>query len=162
MRRRNSFINAQSFVEYAVIIAVVAAAILAGRAFFVRALQAKYRQSADTFGQGEQYDKRATKDVSLDTPGSDLVPTILPELVHDCDVIRERVTGLETSISNLYSQADKLEQSAASLAVSAALVGSVSDISIKQYKSEATSLRDEAADKQQQVDTIRGKFPDCF
>ena len=36
-------------------IGIFAAALIAMRVFMLRAVQEKYRQSADVFGQGEQY-----------------------------------------------------------------------------------------------------------
>lgn|GEM_PF-1830356 len=41
--------------EYAVLFALVAAALVGMRVFFTRAVQEKFRQSADVFGGGEQY-----------------------------------------------------------------------------------------------------------
>ncbi len=38
-----------------------AAALIAMRVFMVRAVQEKYRQSADVFGQGEQYEPGVTQ-----------------------------------------------------------------------------------------------------
>lgn len=58
MKKRNNV--AQSFVEYAVLIGVVVAALIAMRIFFTRAMQEKYRQAADLFGQGQQYEKGVT------------------------------------------------------------------------------------------------------
>lgn len=46
--------------EYAVVIAVIAAALMAMRVYFVRAVQERYRQSADVFGEGQQYQEGVT------------------------------------------------------------------------------------------------------
>jgi Flp pilus assembly pilin Flp len=56
MKRNKS----QTFLEYAVLIGVVAAALVAMRVYMVRVVQEKYRQSADVFGEGEQYQKGVT------------------------------------------------------------------------------------------------------
>ena len=52
--------KAQSFLEYAVVIIIVAAVVVAMRVYFVRAMQEKFRQSADVFGEGEQYHEGVT------------------------------------------------------------------------------------------------------
>ncbi len=59
MKKRGN--KAQSFFEYAVLIIVTAAALLAMRVYMLRIVQERYRQSADVFGEGEQYDKVATR-----------------------------------------------------------------------------------------------------
>ncbi len=46
--------KAQSLIEYTILITLAAAALLAVRTFMLRSIQEKYRQGADTFGQGEQ------------------------------------------------------------------------------------------------------------
>lgn len=58
--------RAQSFVEYAVLIALIAAVIVGMKVFMVRAVQEKFRQSADIFGQGEQYEKGLTQVTNAD------------------------------------------------------------------------------------------------
>lgn len=52
--------RSQSFAEYVILIALVVAVIIGMRIFMVRAVQEKFRQSADVFGQGEQYEKGVT------------------------------------------------------------------------------------------------------
>jgi Flp pilus assembly pilin Flp len=49
--RRGSFA-----LEYAVVIVIVAAAVTAMAVYVKRALQGKWRQVGDTFGQGRQYE----------------------------------------------------------------------------------------------------------
>lgn len=56
--------KAQSFTAYAVIIAILVAVLLAMQIFMVRTFQAKFRQSADAFGQGEQYERGVTQVVN--------------------------------------------------------------------------------------------------
>lgn len=48
--------KAQSFIEYAGLIIIVTGALMAMYIYFQRAYQERVRQSADTFGQGEQYE----------------------------------------------------------------------------------------------------------
>jgi hypothetical protein len=52
--------KARGLLAYSVLIAVAVAALLAMRVYFIRAMQDKIRQSADVFGQGEQYEKGLT------------------------------------------------------------------------------------------------------
>ena len=58
MKRKNN--QAQSFIVYCVLIAVVAGVLIAMRVFLLRQVQDKFRQSADVFGGAEQYQKGAT------------------------------------------------------------------------------------------------------
>jgi len=57
-KKRN---KAQSFLEYAVLFIITVAALLAMRVYILRIVQERYRQSADVFGEGEQYDRIATQ-----------------------------------------------------------------------------------------------------
>lgn len=54
-------IKAQTILTYVVLIAVMVGVIIAMRIFLVRAIQAKFRESADAIGQGEQYEKGKTE-----------------------------------------------------------------------------------------------------
>jgi hypothetical protein len=45
----------QSLLAYVVLTAVIVAALVAMRVYFVRSIQEKYRQVGDVFGQGDQY-----------------------------------------------------------------------------------------------------------
>ena len=52
---RKRHIKAVSMIEYSFIIAVVIAALLAMQIYFKRAIAGRWRQTADTFGFGRQY-----------------------------------------------------------------------------------------------------------
>lgn len=58
--------KAQSFTEYAMLIALAAAVLVAMRVFITRVVQEKFRQGADVFSQGEQYEKGKTVVTDLD------------------------------------------------------------------------------------------------
>ena len=45
----------QSVLAYILVLILVAVVLIVMRTYFLRAVQDKYRQSADVFGQGEQY-----------------------------------------------------------------------------------------------------------
>ena len=51
---------AQSAVEYAVLIAIVVAALVGMSVYAMRALSGKWRQAGDTFGYGRQYEPTKT------------------------------------------------------------------------------------------------------
>ena len=48
--------KSQAILGYALLIAVVVAAIIAMSVYMKRRIQGSYRKSADVFGQGEQYE----------------------------------------------------------------------------------------------------------
>jgi len=50
--------KANLMVEYAVLIVVILAALLAISVYFKRAISGRWREAADTFGYGRQYDKQ--------------------------------------------------------------------------------------------------------
>ena len=52
--------KAQLFLEYTIVIALLVAALVAMRVYLTGAIQEKYKQSADVFGEGEQYEKGRT------------------------------------------------------------------------------------------------------
>ena len=51
----------QGMLEYAILIAIVVAALIAMQGYIRRAIQGKYRAAADVFGQGEQYEPGLTQ-----------------------------------------------------------------------------------------------------
>lgn len=55
MNLKNCINKAQTVFEYAIVIILMVAALIAIGKFLQRSLQGKYRQSADTFSSGEQY-----------------------------------------------------------------------------------------------------------
>jgi len=56
MKMRN--LRAASIIEYSLILAVVVAAILGMQIYLKRAISGRWRQAADTFGYGRQYDPK--------------------------------------------------------------------------------------------------------
>jgi hypothetical protein len=64
--------NGQYFLEYGMIIIIVVAALIAMRVYLMRNIQEKYRQTADVFGEGEQFAKGITKVDNFDKPGVNL------------------------------------------------------------------------------------------
>ena len=56
-------VTGQSLLMYCALIAVVVAVLLAMAPYFKRVVQERYRQSADVFGAGEQYEKGVTEEL---------------------------------------------------------------------------------------------------
>lgn len=60
IHRSDSHFSGQSTIEYAVLIAVVVAAIVSMSVFTRRALTGRWRAAGDTFGYGRQYEPGVT------------------------------------------------------------------------------------------------------
>lgn len=56
--------RAQSAIEYAVLIAIAAAAFVGMSLYTMRAASGRFRQVGDAFGQGRQYDPKTTSAIS--------------------------------------------------------------------------------------------------
>jgi Flp pilus assembly pilin Flp len=54
--KRDRLVRAASVIEYALVVAVVIAALLGIQVYVKRAVCGRWRQAADTFGYGRQYD----------------------------------------------------------------------------------------------------------
>ena len=59
MKMRN--LRAASIIEYSLLLAVMVAAILGMQIYLKRAICGRWRQAADTFGYGRQYDAPKVK-----------------------------------------------------------------------------------------------------
>lgn len=158
MRRTNRLTKAQGFIEYAVVIAVVAAALVAGKIFFTRALMEKHRQGADILGQGEQYASGVTTEIDLDDPGTDYGSLIAPQPEVDCDEVNRRVSNLENEIAGLRSQANTLEQSANGTGI---IFGGTSE-GQDTMREQARILREQADAKEAEAAQYRTDYPNCF
>jgi len=55
MKSIRRYFRATSILEYALVVAVVAAAVLGIEIYIKRAISGRWRQAADTFGYGRQY-----------------------------------------------------------------------------------------------------------
>lgn len=103
--------HAQSLIVYALIISLTAAVIMSMRVYVTRMVQAKFRQSADVFGQGEQYAKGLTVVTNLDgDTRADIQPTTIGVIsIAGQNFIIGRVDSLEEQVDNLTKTADSLE-----------------------------------------------------
>jgi Flp pilus assembly pilin Flp len=54
--KRNRFLKATSVLEYAMLVAIVVAALVGMQVYVKRAISARWVEAADTFGYGRQYD----------------------------------------------------------------------------------------------------------
>lgn len=179
--------KAQSFLEYAVLIAIAAAALVAMRIYFVRSVQEKYRQSADVFGEGEQYAKGATQvteyasstDISSSSGSQDVCANIqgnvagLEKDIHGYDVTEPGEPPQVVHHSGLLERAASFEAQAAQMRQQAQVssdagfgdAGPQEAQLIKMaadFENQARAYREEAADKQDEIDQLKAEYADCF
>ena len=113
--------KALTTIEYAVLISIVVFALLAMRVYMQRGIQQKYREAADVFGQGEQYERGVTMprdedgDTSWygDSPFND--DTIAPPSDATCDQIRAYVDRLARQVETIRSQMEGVRSTIAEL-----------------------------------------------
>ena len=108
MKRANKL--AQLSFEYAIVIVLVVTAIVGMKLYFQRSLQERYRQSANVFGQGEQYAKGRTQETNSGDPavvGGGPVGGAL-----SCSTVNKLVTDLKNLITDLRGQADGFDTQA--------------------------------------------------
>lgn len=182
MKRKN---KAQSFLEYSVVIIVVAAALIAMRIYFVRAVQEKYRQSADVFGEGEQYAQGITQSTEINSndPGPiepdnsrDTCPNILAQVA----ALQNEINGYNIPagcpppdcehIDGLLEVASKYETEAVNLDGQIVILMkqgmNTQAIPLREsariLREKATFLREKAAEKQTQIADWQRTRPECF
>ncbi|MHB8154804.1 MAG: hypothetical protein ACYDFR_01980 [Candidatus Omnitrophota bacterium] len=138
--------RAQVFTEYVILVAIVAAVLFGMRIYMERAVQQKFRESADVFGEGEQYAKgvtRATYDDTSGTPPTPITPT------HDiCPGLLSKIEVLEGEIKDLTERAESFEQSALNLNDTATEL----DAQIPLLRDQARQIRVSADDYEGQAD----------
>jgi prefoldin subunit 5 len=98
--------KSQSYLQYAVLIAVMVAVFLSMRIFMVRSVQEKYRQSADVLGEGAQYAKGETRATDTSTSSSLITPPV--PITDPCPNLVNAVSDLERQRDSLLSQATDL------------------------------------------------------
>lgn len=187
MKRKNK--QAQLLLEYAVLIALVAAALIAMQVYFRRSVQEKYRQSADVFGQGEQYAKGAT---GVTDDGGAVEPPILPpnndgtgdtfppELSDTCSSVLSQAATLEQTINSFNAQVSSLEESVGeaeaqippleaeipSLRQQAQALRQEAELKkagVERLTDQVANLRYQASVKQEQINEIKqGESAECF
>lgn len=157
--KRKSNPKAQSFLEYAVVVAVVAAAMVGGKIYFTRSLQEKHRQGADAFGGGEQYALGITIERDLSPQGTNYGGVNQNDDTNiDCGVVNNRVNTLQDAVNSLRSQANTLEQSAGGIGM---ILGGTSE-GADTLREQARALRAEADAKEAEIAQYRTDYPDCF
>ncbi|MEW6170738.1 MAG: hypothetical protein AB1472_04190 [Candidatus Omnitrophota bacterium] len=60
LKRKDKKIRGSFFLEYTILIAIVAAALLAMQVYFKRSICGKWHEAADVFGFGRQYEPGKT------------------------------------------------------------------------------------------------------
>lgn len=151
------------------IIAIVAAALIAMRIYTVRGFQEKYRQSADVFGQGEQFAKSTIQTYSN---SSFDIPVDPPDPHDPCPGVVANVDNLTAEIADLREDAATLLASAA--AAEAALPEILAQA--ESFASQAKTREDAAAadrklaaeeiasaiEKEAEAAKNREDYPYCF
>ena len=133
------------------LIAVTVGALIAMRVYVLRGVQQKYRESADVFGQGEQYAAGRSLIINLDGGIIDTNTEIIP--IDTCGFVVAEVARLEKEIGELNAKAGSLEQTSAD---------ALERIPILQHDAavlhrEAASLRSQAETKQRQIAILTGE-----
>lgn len=163
-------IRGQSFLEYSVIIIVIAAALIAMRVYLVRSVQEKYRQSADVFGEGEQYaqgvtqttENRSTTDITPPTDGRDVCPNILAQIdrlrQENADLLKT-AADLDRTVAGMRAQAQILLKSGfkGTAAQANQLLQRAQELA-----EEANSFRQRVIDNNQTIANLTASYPDCF
>lgn len=170
MKRRNS--RAQTLLEYVVLFGVVVGSLIAMGVFFTRAFQARFRQSADVFGEGEQYEKPELCDncvyASLDVAGEDIDEGMgAPR--DPCEIMGPLIDRLEREIANLRTRADGFDQRAADIEEQAEILrgqGSAQQAdellrNAQELRRRAQEARDEADSKEEELNGYIRDFPAC-
>lgn len=156
--------------EYAIIIAVVVAALIAMRLYLVRALQEKCRQSADVFGEGEQYAKARTQ-VTEYVSSRDIADST--DLRDVCANVRAKVASLEESVASLLDRAASFEAQAVQMRQQAQISRRAGFANTAEqeakliqqavaFENRAKASRDEAANKQAEIARLKTDYPECF
>lgn len=137
----------------------------------VRAVQEKYRQSADVFGEGEQYAKGVTQVVNLDDPGTDIAEAE-PKRPDTCPGVTANVAKLESEIKDLGEQADSMLASAAQTEASLPMLqqrvdaltaeAGQKETQARDLRKQALELTTQADEKQKQVDSYKKDYTHCF
>jgi hypothetical protein len=170
MNKRNN--QAQSLIAYVVLISVTAAVIVSLRAYMVRIVQAKFRQSADVFGQGEQYARGVTLVSNLDADAAGGIEPVNTAAISidGQNFIIERVDSLQEQISYLTLTTDFLEAGIFELDTQ------INTLSAQGMAEQAGGLikdkdrlidrldfiRKLALEKQAEIDAFKEKHPDYF
>lgn len=166
MKKKN---KAQSFLEYSILIVIVAIALFCMKLYFGRAVQEKYRQSADVFGEGEQYATGVTESID-ETKG--YIPGIpkQADAKDSCVNILARIDMLENEISELLDTAAKYEAEAVKLDAQVAILNQENMFqqtkplteSALILREKATFLKDKVQVKQDQINNLQEAQPECF
>lgn len=173
-RRRN---KSQTFAEYALLIAVMAGALIAMRVYVVRGVQQKYRESADVFGQGEQYASGRTLITNLDggtihvnreIPARDTCIFVAAEadrLERRINELNAKAGSLEQASADALEQVPILQQEAAALNSEAANFrnqSSQKEAQVASLTSDVASLRVQAQRTQDKIDKYKSEYSECF
>lgn len=103
----------QTIFEYVALICIFAAALMASTVYITRAFQGRFRESADVFGQREQYQAGVTKETETDPSGFSVTSPITE--IDACPEVVAQVNRYEAQAAELTNLANNLNQQAADL-----------------------------------------------
>ena len=154
-------------VQYGVLFAIVMAALIGMRVYMERALQGRYRQSADLFGLGEQYEKGVTR-VTENSNYLHLDPTTTPSsdtcanLSSRIAALRRRIDGYVLPngepVTGLREAADSLLAAAADLELKADSLPAAQAAALRQTAQDLRNRVVGPGGLQEQMDTLNGRI----
>ena len=173
----------QSFLQYGLLIIVIAAALISMRIYATRSLQERYRQAADVFGQGEQYEPGLTtvsdtvntqEFVSPDEAGigvnCNYILARVDDVIQQIDSQKKTVEELESKVSSIESHADELEHPT-NVIIRIFYLIFHPDVSaqVEALRSSAAAIRQQIGDLnkniaalENDIDSDRQQYPQCF
>jgi|GEM_PF-1619171 len=182
MKKRGN--RSQTFTEYVILVAIVAAVLVGMRIYMERAMQQKFRESADVFGEGEQYAKGVTQATYNDEPGfppppidppKDICPGLLDKIKALEDEIRElndriasfeqSVLDLNNTIAELNAQIPILREQARQLRIQAddyEAQADAKDAAALAKRNEAKDFNAQADKKRDELDALKRANPSCY
>jgi len=174
--RRN--VKAQSLLEYGLVVMAIIAALTGIYIYFSRAMQEKYRQSADVFGYGKQFAKGETirREGGAATnipPPEDLEADICTNIVARVTQKENLINGYTASdgqhVKGLLELADDLDRSAEDIASQRTALdleqlpaGTSLPGSVQTLRNQAADLRIKAASEQAGIDSLKTEYSECF
>ncbi|MCU0666740.1 MAG: sensitive to high expression protein 9 homolog [Candidatus Omnitrophica bacterium] len=173
--------KAQGFIEYAVLVIIIAAALVAMKIYMGRSVQDKYRQAGDVFGEGNQYALGITQSQNTSKSGA-IVPEP-PEEKDDCPIILARIavmrkeldgeakpdgevtTGLLAQRASLEATVDDLKSQILALQATGGDYASAIEKlnkAINTIEKQIELISEKITAKEAKIAEYNAKYPDCF
>jgi hypothetical protein len=148
---------------------------MAMRVYFTQAVQEKYRQTGDVFGEGEQYARGVTTVTAtssyLDLSDTGSTTDICPNMVGRVNILEGEIANLMARAANFRQLATQMRQQAATVGSGGAgygfgnqttgqsqgLVAQAQDMDAR-----AAECDVQAAAKNQEITKLKDDYPQCF